>query len=212
MSTTPQPSVTDLPSVDRAGNTAPGENVIIALERLTAIGTELRSMGQWLILYIGVAIVFQGVAASGYVTLSASKMNYFVPGCVAPVSMLLVLFAASLLLRWDHLRRKGMAIFEEVSDEIEWRHRTFKPSKPRTKPLHALTGDESEVGSAVGPRPGLNVRLRLRDFLTDATLPITQSNNPGAVYAVLIAALFLTDMFLMIAISRATTPINWAAF
>ena len=68
------------------------------------------------------------------------------------------LYGLMFLYVWDRKRRRGMLLYEEISDELEWAHRTHRK---RETPKMSLVD-----------RPEFPVRLLLRQFLNAATLPL----------------------------------------
>jgi hypothetical protein len=99
--------------------------------------------------------------------------------------MLVALLGIQLLLVWDRCRREGMAVYEEISDEVEWRHRTFRKDGPE--------GQESRGNKAI-----LGVRLDLRRFLTNTELPFAPGSNASTIYVLYF--IFTIVCFVMILI------------
>jgi len=68
-----------------------------------------------------------------------------------------------LLLRFSMVRNKGMVIYEEITDEIDW-------SRKRKEFIH---------------RPPLEIRIQIKEFLKSTDLPFTTGPNGQAFYLAL---------------------------
>jgi hypothetical protein len=98
---------------------------------------------------------------------------------MAPLGGLMCLFL------WERKVGQGMILYEEISDEVEWRHRTFR------RKLVSLTGgdpDQSEDDASgdaqkSSGRPNIEVRILLREFLRETTLPFVNASVGTTVYA-----------------------------
>jgi hypothetical protein len=98
------------------------------------------------------------------------------------VVMTIPLMGLITLFLWDLMVREGKILYEEISDEVEWRHRTFGKRK-------ILHGDgsgarESEEARENIGRPNIEVRVVLRKFLRASTLPFVTGPMSGMVYAI----------------------------
>lgn len=83
-----------------------------------------------------------------------------------------------LLFLWERLRVEGKMLFEEISDELEWHHRTFKPR---------VTYSETT------PEPvNLGIRVSLREFLDASDMPLI----PGPFGAAWYLAFYIGCMIL----------------
>lgn len=102
-------------------------------------------------------------------------------------SMVAIAFSLTVLnigmaLWFETLRKRGDAIFEEVSDEFQWHI---------GKKYADSSGGETDLA-----RPQLDVRLALRDFARSAELPLFPGRlGPAAYVAVnLVAPVFLISL------------------
>ncbi len=73
----------------------------------------------------------------------------------------LALAGISLLFLWERRRAEGKLLFEEISDELEWHHRTFKPNADYSQ----STPDVPK------PRVDFGTRVLLREFLDASNMP-----------------------------------------
>jgi hypothetical protein len=148
------------------------------LRRLAKLTGRLRLLGI-LIAFdtIGgiVAVLWVAVAASlssGYSSREYGARLLLLPGAFVVASLAqIVLF--------DRFRRLGAGLFEEISDELQWRTKPTAHSEPE----------------ASDRRPGLLVRVLLRDFVAAEDLPVVPGRFGAAAYAavnVLLIPLALT--------------------
>jgi hypothetical protein len=84
----------------------------------------------------------------------------------------LLILSISALLLYDRLISRGDAIYQEISDELEW----------QVKGLTNATDKKVPVYSSSKERPGLSVRLALRDFVLAARLPLVRGSQGGTYY------------------------------
>lgn len=94
-----------------------------------------------------------------------------------PLLMLLfffVLFGIIFLFRFSSIREKGMILYEEITDEIDW-------SRKRKEFMH---------------KPPIELRIVIKEFLKSTDLPFTSGKNGQAIYVIL----FLTIILVVILI------------
>lgn len=81
---------------------------------------------------------------------------------------------------WNRLRQEGMALYEELSDEVEWRH---------------LDGARlAERGSQGAQRPNLTIRITLRDFLRATALPLVPGPFSVLIYFIFYVLFFVANL------------------
>jgi hypothetical protein len=127
----------------------------------------------------------------GFVPLISEIKDVILAGLLGGGGVLIALAALVTLYRWEELRKKGMIKYEEVSDELEWRHRTYRPVK------HGITGSgaigrfgngTTAAGSSSDPAgvrlsPPVEVRVLLRNFLASTSLPFAETRLASLYYA-----------------------------
>ena len=101
---------------------------------------------------------------------------------IAAVAILLVVVH-------EFLRKRGDAVFEEVSDELQW------DTTGRRK--------TTEAGYA-GSRPLLDARITLRSFASSSDLPLVPGKLGPAFYATLNILVLLVSALMMIVRSNPT--------
>ena len=166
----PSPS-SDHPEEDRIVDVPHG------LTRLAGIETRLRVLG----------LLISGIALASIILISVSAMlvrpdlrdRTYVELIVLPF------FGLALLIIWERLKKEGLVLVEEISDELEWDYRKRRQSI------------ETTANGYVAQRPGLDVRIALRRFLKATTLPLVPEQFVTLAYA----GVFLTCAFTLVAIS-----------
>lgn len=90
------------------------------------------------------------------------RLSALMPLYISVFNLYVAVVSIFLLYRFDHLRKLGDAIFQELSDELEWSpyQRNAKTNWSSTKPPGTL-----EV-------PRAKIRLAFREFLLSSTLPL----------------------------------------
>jgi hypothetical protein len=81
-----------------------------------------------------------------------------------PISLTLI--AVICIIRYESLRKRGDALFEEISDELQWNVRTESKANPHTS-----------------DRPNLNARVALRSFARATDLPLIPGRYGPGIYA-----------------------------
>jgi hypothetical protein len=89
-----------------------------------------------------------------------------------------VLFGVYILFRFNTIKNKGMVIYEELTDEIDW-------SRKRKEFIH---------------RPPLELRIVIKEFLKATDLPFTTGTNGQAFYIVLFFVFLITGILIKILI------------
>jgi hypothetical protein len=87
-----------------------------------------------------------------------------------------VLFGVFVLFRFNTVKNKGMVIYEELTDEIDW-------SRKRKEFIH---------------RPPLELRIVIKEFLKATDLPFTTGTNGQAFYIVLFFLFLITGIIIKI--------------
>lgn len=97
------------------------------------------------------------------------------------VIILFIIFLSTLmgvfmLFRFNTIKNTGMAIYEELTDEIDW-------SRKRREFIH---------------RPPFEIRLVIKEFLKVTDLPFTTGTNGQAFYIVLFIIFLMTSLLIKI--------------
>lgn len=87
-----------------------------------------------------------------------------------------VLIGVFILFRFNAIKDRGMIIYEEITDEIDW-------SRKRKEFIH---------------RPPLEIRIIIKDFLKSTDLPFTTGTNGQAFYLLLFFVFLLTAIMIKI--------------
>jgi hypothetical protein len=72
------------------------------------------------------------------------------------------------LVLYESMRKSGDALFEEISDELQWK---------------VLGGTSARLSNARDDRPPIDIRVRLRDYARATELPFVPGRYGAAVYA-----------------------------
>jgi hypothetical protein len=156
----------------------------VALKELDSITLSLQAIGMMVVLLAGVTlacIVAMGVLQV-FPVISAVRLG------AAAFTILSAFQGLVMLLRWEKRRKEGMVLYEEVSDEVEWRHRS------QLKPKVGVINPKARR------RAGLSIRLALRRFLSSTDLPFTPRQASGVAYTVyFIVCIMLVVLILVLA-------------
>lgn len=92
-------------------------------------------------------------------------------------SLFLIVVTAAAALVFESLRRRGNALFEEISDEFQW---------------HLTEKYRDALPSSDAPRPPLRYRVELRSFSRASDLPLAPGLPGPAAYVLINIALAIT--------------------
>jgi hypothetical protein len=113
------------------------------------------------------AILLWGIVRS-------NRGDLYIAESMALTNLVLTVVTISVLGYFESLRKRGDAIFQELSDELQWyvgrsgSHSIFEGSSQSSSPRD---------------RPLLEVRLMMRAFSAAAELPLSPGSSGGALYA-----------------------------
>jgi hypothetical protein len=111
-----------------------------------------------------------------------SLLTFF--GRLLPVSAVLetfiVICVILLLVKFDNRIKRGNAIYQEISDELEW-----KVIRER---------DEENQPPKTGDPPRLKTRILLREFVLSTRLPLVNSTHSITLYTIVNIALFALNL------------------
>jgi len=79
----------------------------------------------------------------------------------------IIFFGMYTLIIYDRMRKKGDALFEEVSDELQW---------------NILQSVKTEKVSDRSKKPTLKARVVLREFITTIDLPLVRGKHGMTIY------------------------------
>ncbi len=149
------------------------EEIERALVKMQSFTSRLRSLAMTIVLLgffslagLTVSSLLRNITALDSVSLALLTGL----SVVASFCGLLMLFV------WERRVAAGMILYEEISDEVEWSHRTFR------------NGKTTENGSIRAQGPSLDIRVILRAFLKETTLPFTRGTNGTTIYALFFVA------------------------
>lgn len=158
-----------------------GEDVTKAISELEHFAIGLEITGRGVLNAAGLTLVL--VIALN--TFPVTRVLYPFNVVIQALGALFPLMGLWMLFKWDRRRRYGMALFEEISDEVEWAHRTHRV---------VSSGLISyPIPPDIPTRTPLGVRRTLRKFLNAATLPLVPSSSGASLYLVyfLVVLLFI---------------------
>lgn len=159
------------------------------LRRLGVISRQLRSVKVFTMMDALSTLVFTILAA----ILPRVMVIYGFEGATRFLALFFVyplaLAGILTLFVWDRRRAEGKVLFEEISDEFEWHHRTFKPDADHSR----STPDSAK------PRVDFRIRVLLREFLDASTMPFIPGPFGAAWYLVfyigcMVLAVFVSSM------------------
>ena len=136
------------------------------LDRLRFVTRRLRWLGMQ---------CFTMVLATTALTVASSITDKLAGGnsfqlIIVSLGGVMIVMGLTALFAWEREKDRGSAIYEEVSDELEWDHRSLRGSFHQS--------DES----APERRPDLNIRLALREYLRNAKLPLVSAESGATFY------------------------------
>ncbi|RMH18981.1 MAG: hypothetical protein D6696_11795 [Acidobacteria bacterium] len=143
-----------------------------ALAYLGSIASRLRFYG-----FAAAVLTLANLANYAYsLVLQGQSSTLFVT-----VSVGITVFAFFSLAMHERSRKLGDALFEEISDELEWDLRAGQRARTERK-------------KAAEERPDLSYRLALRRFVQSADLPLAPFASGAIVYAVINLLCFLATV------------------
>jgi len=142
-----------------------GMSVEDALKKLQRISWDLRRLG----IVIAVLAAMALLSVLGVALVRVTKADLATKFMILGTNVASCCGGFAWLIVWNRQRDRGMILYEEISDELEWRHRTYRPANG------AQNGNE-------GKRPDLGIRLILREFLASTSLPLVPGPSSGVMY------------------------------
>ena len=179
------------------------KNLKEILEQLGTITHSLRRLGSFVVICAGCALA--GVMV-GIVTKNTlrEKDGGYLGGVLLLMALGMAAQGIMTLFLWDQRKRRGSLYYEEISDELEWRHRGTRYNQiilqdinsgaihiggnaVGNEPKKGTPQTESSNGTEKKPRkrrkrPDLAIRLQLREFLDATTLPFAGANMSSTIY------------------------------
>lgn len=152
------------------------------LEELIYISKRLRTYGSYILIGLVLSLIFLAT----YVVL-LRRLYHSEDFIMIQVSLfawlyalLTIIFGIFMLYRFNTLRNKGMIIYDEITEEIDW-------SSKRKEFIH---------------RPPIETRIVIKEFLKAADLPFTSGSNGQAFYLILYILISIATIILMAIIGR----------
>jgi hypothetical protein len=141
-------------------NQAPGVSLEKNLARLVRLSENLHTLGVRNSLWAMVTLV--GMLLSIFIMMNKKFSSVFnmdeVRFLIGAMGMAAACYGLLLLFIWERRCQEGMVLYEEISDEVEWRHRDEK----------RMSDEDSQKSG----RPNLTIRITLREFLRTTSLPL----------------------------------------
>jgi hypothetical protein len=131
---------------------------------------------------LNIAIYVYFISLFYHKTFNASPYQAYNPLDILPY-LLLPLLLLIVLYFWELIKNRGMIIFDEISDEIEWSHRTDRNLKEF--PRNDVNSQRNDINSLILEKPPLDIRLKLRMFLSSTRLPLAPDRYGVSFYALI---------------------------
>jgi|SRR6266849_6626047 len=151
------------------------EETFLALEAFTH---RLRFLGWASALCAGLSLttaLASSVLITAHIPVYGGLVNWVYLLLVAGISSTIGGIIA--VISFERLRQEGLLLYEEISDEVEWKHRTFRPGQTASSDF-----GESVALSRPHERPSFSLRVVLRRFLLAATLPLSPDRGGPILY------------------------------
>jgi hypothetical protein len=162
--------------------TPSGSGTPSAIERLNGITRRLQTLGRVCALSTALNVLF--------VILVFIQLPVVSPVRLA-IQLIPLAYSLLALTVYDSLRKRGEAIFEELSEEVQWRVIHSENSA-------SLLSSTSESEHTELPR--IDIRISLREFARTTSLPLVSSSTPGTTtYTIANLLLFGTQIALLVA-------------
>ncbi len=157
------------------------ENFYPFLERLENIKHILKRYSLMLLLILLLSIIFMTLFAFIHKYNLTREVYYSNMYTVFEIPLMImtflsILFGIILLFKFNSLRDKGMILYEEITDEIDW-------SRKRKEFMH---------------KPPLELRIIIKEFLKSTDLPFTSGKNGQAFYIVLFMVIAISTILIKI--------------
>ncbi len=150
------------------------KNLIIILKGITQKLRLFSSLLLSLLLFdIGLVVYFsmtRKTSSSGFSSYSSYREQEIT---ITTFSLAICISAILIIFMFYNLRNRGMAIYEEITDEIDYNNK-----------------------SGNGNRLPIELRVTIKDFLKSTDLPFTTGTNGQAFYLVLFLTLLLSVILL----------------
>ncbi len=170
-----------IPERPKLHSTAGHESVSSALDQLVTLTQRLRSMGVKIVALAAVCLgcVIVSISARSVGNVESPSFTFSILGFAV---IGLPLFGLVYLFLWDRIAKDGRVLYEEISDELEWKHRTFSKRYTLAELKSKAVNGTMETDVSNG-EPSIEVRVALRNFLHATTLPFIPNNFSGMFYA-----------------------------
>jgi hypothetical protein len=204
-------------SVQKTVSSNPEEAALeLALRQLRHLTKRLRLISNAV---IGITLlhIAYSLFSMVYVIIAADVSRYSEYQTARPFLIFfeVTILAGSLitLLIYDRLIAEGEALYQEISDELEWyisrQSRKKRPLKSRPSLSQTASVDSKTANGARSrpldelrfskDRPGFSVRLLLREFVLSARLPFIRGNQ-GVIYYVAINVILTLAFIITVAL------------
>jgi hypothetical protein len=174
--------------VDVAANSSEGTSQIQpgrldlteVIHSIVSITKQLRLLASVLFAGLFASIV---IAFAAFLIRAGRDPKSYDPGkdALPLLAALLAGYSIGLLYLWDRLYRRGMLLYEEISDELEWTHRSnrIKSVGPENDNSSNSITSNSIINTS---RPDLDLRIKLRGFLDATRLPFVYTEHSALIY------------------------------
>lgn len=160
----------------------PEGELVPVLDQLESITVRLRRLGRYATATTGVSLVLILIHGA-----FASLLNGASSRAITLAGIVLPLFSIAYVIWFDSAKKKGDAVFKELSDELQWYVR-YGSNEKSTK---------AEPNASI--RPDIRTRIVLREYASSTALPLLSSGANGpAIYAAANAFLSLCSLMLSV--------------
>lgn len=148
----------------------------VQLKHLMLITRQLRSYSSYTIILLVFSLIFLTLVSIYRRQFSIGyDLNILTLG-IWMYSLLNIIMGIFILYKFSAIRKQGMIIYEELTEEIDW-------SSKRKEFIH---------------RPPIETRIVIKEFLQASDLPFTSGANGQAFYLIMYVILSILTIFLMV--------------
>jgi hypothetical protein len=156
------------------------ENFYPFLKRLEQIKYILKRYSLMILFTFLGSIIFMTLFAFShkYTAMSSGYTNFYTQfeNPLLLMTFIFIVLGIILLFRFNAFRDRGMILYEEITDEIDW-------SRKRKEFMH---------------KPPMELRIVIKEFLKSTDLPFTSSKNGQGLYIILFLLIAISTILIKI--------------
>lgn len=164
-----------------------GEKLFHEVESLSHISKELQRLG-----FIASTLSYLNITVLIFIVFFLRYLNLDPAITIFAFSVIPCMLTIVLIGIYDQFKRRGDALFEEISDELQW-HITQRFTKPEKN------NKQGETTNKNSSSPDLQLRITLRTFARSIQLPLTPGHLGPVIYVAinLLIVVFSTLYYLL---------------